>query len=540
MQNSLITIVPPLLVLILAFTTHKILFSLFSGIIFGSFIYNNFAIIPSIKNIFSTIWKTTEFENLTSFASFAQSNNLLLFIFLITLGSIITLMDYSGGSKAFQTFMQKKIKTPKGAQTAAMLISNFFFLDDYFSCVTVGSIMYPITDKFKIARAKLAFLVNSLAPTLAVIIPISSWSAAISLNISNAGVSAIANNNPLILADPFFLYLSVIPFVFYSFIMIPSVWFIVKNKISFGIINKHENIAKQTGNIFGGKKDLIKKQKIIINKSVQMIDFLFPLILLISSIITLIFYTGNFKYFGGTNSLINTIQQSKPVLSLMLGTLITLISSIIFSIIRKVIKIKDIYHILMEGVNLLGPSIFILILAWSFTTILNEQLLTGNYLASLSIKYVNIKLLPLLFYVITTLTAIAIGSAWGAMAIMIPISINMLTSFSNLAQPIPVELLPMIYPILGAILSGSVSGNHISPTSDTMVMSAKSCGINHMDHVKSQQAYSFPAITSTAIAFLISGILIGTISINMVMLISLACGLLINFSVLFFRNRSKY
>lgn len=538
MQNSLITILPPLLVLALAFATHKILFSLFSGIILGSLIYNDFAIIASAKNIVSTIWETTELESLTSLDSFTHSGNILLFIFLISLGTIITLMSYSGGSRAFQELMQKKIKTQDGAQTATMLLSNMFFLDDYFSCVTLGSIMHPITDKFKIARAKLAFLVNSLAPTLAAIIPLSSWSAAIALNIGNAGISDIISENQLVISDPFYLYLSIIPFTFYSLIMIPSVWFIVKNNISFGLMNKHEKIASKTGNLFGGKKEITKKEKLSNNKNATISAFLFPIISLISLIIILLLYTGNFYLLGGSSSFIEALKQGNPELSLMLGTIISLVISIIFLIIRKIIKIKDLAPIILEGINLLGPSIILLILAWSLTDVLNNQLLTGKYLASLFTKYVNIKLLPLLFYAITTLTSIAIGSAWGAMAIMIPISINMLVSFSGIQQPIPVNLLPMIYPLLGAILSGSVSGNHLSPSSDTMLMSSSSCKINHMDHVRSQHTYSFPAVISTAIAFLIAGILVGTVSIKLVMLISLSSGLLINLSFLKFCNKN--
>lgn len=537
MQNSLITVLPPIIVLVLAFITHRILFSLAVGILTGTLIANDFAIIPAIKNAIITVWNTTQIGQIKSVESFFQSENMMFFVFLIILGAIITLMTYSGGATAYRNFVRKKIKTKKGAQASSLILSCFFFLDDYFGCVTVGSVMHPLTDKFKIAKTKIAFLVNSMAPTLAIIIPISSWSAAIVMNISNAGVSDIIKNKPVIFADPFYLYLAVIPFIFYSFIMISSTWFIVFSNISFGLMKKHESIAEKTGNLFAGKKSIVQDIKTSKHSKQKMIDFLLPISLIISSIFLLILYTGNYHLLGGTNDFVTAIQTGNPIVALLVGSIFTLVVSILFFILKKTIKINDIFHILSGGINLLGSSIILLILAWSFTDIINVQLMTGHYLASVFIKYVSIKLLPLLFFFITSLTAVAIGSAWGSMAIMIPISIQMLASFSTGNTLIPVESVPMIYPLLGAILSGAVTGNHLSPTSDTMVMSARSCGAHHMDHVRTQHTYSIPAVFSTAITFLLAGILIVSYPIKIVLPICFASGILLNFGILVLRNK---
>ncbi len=537
MQNSLITVLPPIIVLVLAFITHRILFSLCIGIITGTLIANDFAIIPAIKNAINTVWNTTQLGQVTSIKSFFNSNNMMFFVFLLVLGSIITLMTYSGGATAYRNFVRKKIKTKKGAQASSLILSCFFFLDDYFGCVTVGSVMHPLTDKFKIAKTKIAFLVNSMAPTLAIIIPISSWSAAIVMNISNAGVSDILKTKPLIIADPFYLYLAVIPFIFYSFIMISSTWFIVSKDISFGLMKKHEAIATKTGNLFAGKKPIVQNTKTSKSSKQKMIDFLLPISLVISSIFLLILYTGNYHLLGGTNNFVTAIKTGNPVAALLVGSTFTLIVSLLFFILKKTIKIKDVSHILSGGVKLLGSSIILLILAWSFTDILNLQLMTGHYLASVFIKYVSIKLLPLLFFFITSLTAVAIGSAWGSMAIMIPISIQMLASFATGNTLIPVASVPMIYPLLGAILSGAVTGNHLSPTSDTMVMSARSTGAHHMDHVRTQHTYSFPAVFSTAMTFLLSGILIVSYPVKIVLPICFVFGILLNFRILILRNK---
>ncbi len=539
MQNNFITLLPPILVIILAYLTHRVVLSLFTGLFVSSLIYNNFAILASIKNVFKTIWDTSEIGNLTSFSNFLESTTILLFLFLIILGIIISLLTYSGSTQAFQTYVNKKIKTAKMAQFASMLISNLFAIDDYFICVSVGAIMHPVTDKLRIARIKLAFIVNSLASTLAVILPISSWSATITLNISNSNVSNLPKNNPIIISDPFYLYLSVIPFIFYSFIVISGVWFIIKNDISFGPLKKHETIAKETGNLFGGRKIEEKKIKRSNNKKSHIIDFILPISLLISSIIIFILYTGNYYMLGGSNDLLKAIQEGNPVLSLILGCSLTLIFTIIFLITKKSIQIKDLPYIFWDGIMFLAPSICVLLLAWSFAHILNYQLLTGNFLASLLIKYVNIKILPVLFFIISLLTSVGISSAWGTMAIMIPIAINMLASFSNMPQPIPVSLVPMIYPVLGAILSGAVAGNHMAPVSDTIITTSRSCKIPFIDLVKAQNICTIPPLIATAFAFLIAGFLVNVFPPKIIFVVSLSSGVILNFLILKFKNKNK-
>ncbi|MBU4269836.1 hypothetical protein KJ644_02690 [Candidatus Dependentiae bacterium] len=540
MQNSIITLLPPIIVITLAFFTHRIISSLVIGLLTASLIYNNFAIIDSIKNVIKVIWDTSQLQNLTSINGLFESNSILLFLFLIILGILITLLSHSGGSQAFQNYINKKIKTSQGAQMASLLLSKLFSIDDSFSCVSVGSIMRPITDKFKVSRTKLAFLINSLAPALAVLIPISSWSAIIILNINNAKISDILKTKPLIYCDPFYLYLGVIPFTFYSIITILSSWFIIKKNISFGILKKHETIANSTGNLFGGKEpDKIKDQELTTPENqAHIFDFIFPIISLISSIVIFMLYTGKFFLFGGSNNFIAAIKDSHPVLALMLGSLFTLLLTLILLKIRKTIKLKNLGLITYEGAMLLAPAIITLILAWSFSEILNSQLLTGKYLASVLLKYVNLKFLPLMMLLITTIISIGIGSAWGAMAIMIPIAVNMLASFTNIESPIPVQQLPMIYPLLGAILSGAVSGNHLSPTSDTIIISSRSCGIKLIDLVKAQAAYSFPVLFSSAIAFLLSGLIIEITPLPLVFAISLFSGLFTNFIILKIRNKN--
>lgn len=537
MQNSLITLLPPLIVITVAFLTQKIILSLFIGIISGTLIANDFAIIPAIKNAMLTIWNTTEIGNIKNIKTFFESSNIILLLFLLVLGIIISLLTYSGSANAYRNFIEKRIKTKKGICISSLILSKFFFLDDHFSCVTVGSVMYPLTDKFKIAKVKIAYLVNTLAPTLAIITPISSWCAAIVLNIQNAGVSDILKDKPTIFADPFFLYLGVVPFIFYSFITIISTWFITLKNISFGQMKKQENIAEKTGNLFCGKKAIKQNLKVNKNSSKSLIDFLLPLGLLITSITFLILYTGNYHLFGGTNNFIMALQKGSPITSLFLGSLGTLIFTTIMYLIEKKIKTKDLGHIIGEGINLLAPSLIILVLAWALTNVLNTQLMTGHYLAQLFVKYASIQLLPFLFFFVTMLTAIAIASAWGAMAIMIPIGIQMLASFVNIPTPIDINAIPMIYPLLGAILSGAVSANHISPISDTVVITSRSTGAYYIDHVKTLHTYIMPAIISTAISFLIAGLLIKPIGLKISLLISISVGILLNLSILIIRNK---
>ncbi len=539
MQNSWIVLLPPILVLILAFSTHRVIFSLLCGITTASLIFNNFSITQSLKSIFNSIANSSEISSITTWNNFINNWALFMGLFLVLLGVIIVLVNHSGGAYAYSNFIKKKLKTSKNIQTASLILSMLFFLDDYFGSLTVGSIMHPLTDKFKISRTKVAFLANAMAGSLCIIFPISSWAATIIMQLNKSGVSDTTLKGTYVLADPFLTYINTIPFVFYPLIMIFSAWFIVRKNISIGLMKKQEQIAIKTGNLFGGKKPIAKKIKDINAKNktnAKMLDFLMPIITLITTIIIAILYTGDFYLLGGNNNIMSTIVNAKIASALFMGGLITTIFTFTLLILRKKITLREVPSILYDGIKLMGPSVLVLLFAWSFSNMLKDDLLTGQYLANLLLGHISIKLLPFLFFIVSIITTATMGTAWGCLAILIPIAIPTIISLLQLSIPVNINDLNILFPTLGAILSGSVCGNHMSPVSDVTIMSAASSGAYHMDHVRTQHSYAIPVLISSGISFIVSGFLIDTVGLLINFAISFGLGITLNFGYLYLRN----
>ena len=507
MQNSWLSLVPPLIVLVAAFWTRHIHFSLMCGIISAALIFTNFSIGKSFSIISYRLWENTELGTLQSWETFWNNWNLFVCIFLGILGIIIALLAQSGGAFAYRNFAKKHIKNRQSAETASLLLSSCLFIDDYFNALTVGTVMHPITDEYNIPRVKLAFLVDSMSAPLSILIPISSWVAAIVLQLRETGISLHKEANTLILGDPFFIYLQSIPFIFYSFIVIAGAWIIVRRNISFGLMGQQELIAQKTNNLFGGKEATpspLREKRIAKNQS-SMYDFLFPVIGLVLSIFIALLSSGDYFLLGGTNSFLAALQNSSAARALFIGSSITLLSSFAYFLYKDKVDVKEIPRLSVEGLKMMGPSILILLLSWTLGNLLREDLLTGQYLAHQLIGTLDIKLFPLMFFLAATATSFTIGSSWGTIAILFPIAIPMIPSFLQLPIPTPIAQLPMLFPTIGAILSGSVVGDHISPISDTTIMSSTSTGSHHIDHVATQMTYATPLFFSSALSFLIVG-----------------------------------
>jgi len=479
MINTWAVIVPPILVLILAFATHRVITSLLIGVLTSALIANNFYVFPSITTSINRLW-----------GEVSDISNLFIFIFLFCVGIIIVLINQTGGTKAYAEFVRKKLKSKKSAEISSVILSLFFFIDEYLNIITVGSVMKPLTDKFKIARTKLAFLVKALAAPLCIIAPISSWGAFIIGQLGNSGVSKNISPETTIIASPLNLFVQTIPFSFYTLTMIASVYFIVMRKISFGLMKEHEQIASKTENLFGGKKPKNISKDVVV-KDAHMYDFLFPIIFLVGSCFIALFFT-----------------DFVPQPALFFGGTITLIATILFLLFRKKIRIKEIMPYGKNGINLMLASVITVTIAWTFSDVITLDLHTGEYLASKLTGIISPMMLPIIFFIASTITALATCSAWGSIAILIPIAIQMLLSLKNIPGPIVMEVIPVIFPTISAILSGAVAGNQLSPVSDITVMTVTSTGAYHMDHVKTQLEYILIVIFSAAISFLMSGILI--------------------------------
>jgi tetracycline resistance efflux pump len=510
MQGSWPVVIPPIIVIFSSYLTRRVAFSISIGILSGFLILHDFCISKALPAMAVKIWETMQINEMSSWGTFCNANELLIILFTLVLGILIEILRHSGGVYAYLNFTMKFLKEAKHAEMASLSLSSLFFLDDYFSGVTVGAVMYAITDYFKIARAKLGLLVSIMASSLVVIFPITCWTAIIMGQFDQSGISSESLPNVFILSDSFFFYIGVIPFIFYAFIAVFSIWFLVLKRISFGLLKKHEKIAKETGDLFGGKQPPKKNLRDVSQETIaksSIFDFLFPLFLLIFLVFAGVLLSGDFVLFGGKNGLVAALQNGKTPISLFLSSVTTTIVSSIFLIARKKLHIREMGEICCDGISLMGSAIATLVLIWTFGSLLNNNLAIGKYLATLVVGKISVCFLPVMFFIVSAITAIAMGSAWGVMGIYIPIALPMLFSLINVDIPAMISVVPISLPLMGAIISGSVVGSHMSPISDTTLISSIGSGANHMDLIKIQQGFAFPCVVAAAISFLISGIL---------------------------------
>jgi len=497
MFPSWLVLLPPLLILIATVITKRLNISLILGLVAAAAIAGNFSFIKSGELLLQRL-----------FAQATDPENLYLYAFLIILGIIISLFEYTGAAMAFAYRLTKKLTTAKNTQTSALLLSTSLCIDDYLSCLTTGYVMRPLTDKFQIPRAKLAYLIHSLSGPLVILAPISSWIALITSQLENAGISPLVNSKTRIIADPFFIYLKSIPFIFYSIILIASVWLIVRRSISFGPMHKQEVIAQKTGNLFGGKKPIHAESFELQSSSSSMWDLIIPLVVLISCFIIGIEWVGGYSLLGGNYSFLEALQKNNRTgFVLFIASIITLGISLCMSFMRKTFSFSALKLITYNGFSMMRSSIVMVFLASTLGIMLREDLQTGAYLAQALYGTISIALLPLLFYIISIITALITGSAWGTIALMVPIAVQMITSL--LAIPLPANPMDVtiLFPVLGAIFSGAACGNHVSPIAETTIMSSNSAGCYILDHANTQFWYTLPVIISAAVSFLCCGLL---------------------------------
>lgn len=515
--------------------------SLSAGILLAALIVNNFAPIASIELIITTVWNNLDINKFFSSTQFWEAGNLFICIFLLALGIFITMLQVSGGAYAYSIFAKRKITSVKNAETASLILSSGLFVDDYLSSLTTGSVMYPLTDTKKIPRVKLAFLVDSMSGPLAILCPFSSWVAAIVGYLGQNGIHDHIKTTTLIFANPFTIFLNIIPFLFYSFILVASVWFIVRCRISFGLMKKFETIATTTGNLFGGaNKGAHTKKDIEHNPHhTTLLEFFLPIIVLLACVLSGILYSGKWWLFGGDNSILQAFQKASAAAGLFLGGNIAVVICTIFFVLRKRITVKQLPKVYLDGIKLMISAAAVLILAWTFGDFLRNQLHTGEYLASLMLNTVTITILPMLLFFVAFIIAFTIGSAWGTAAMMFPIVIPLVLSMVDAPLHPTLDQIPILLPVLGAVLSGCVAGNHVSPIADTTIMSCLSTGAKLKDHVHTQLQYALSGIIITGLAFLLSGILL-PYGLTITIVVPITIAIILNIITLWFlSNRCR-
>lgn len=508
---SWLSLIPPLLVFLLGFATKKIRSSLFVGVVAAAMIAMELNPMETLSIVGSRLWDNTGLWALASVETFPLAKNFFIVAFVLFLGILIEMIRQSNAVSAFVSFAKSSIRDKKAAETASLVLSHCLSIDDYLSSLTVGSVMRPITDKFRIPRVKLAFLADSMAAPLAMLTPVSSWAAAIIGFLTENGVAMVHEEGVLLLANPYSVYLNILPYLFYSITLVLSMWVIVRWGISFGTMHIHEQIAEQTGNVCGGKECPLKAQDEEMgnkSKSSTMLDFMMPIGSLLFATFFFLLYLGGYHLMGGENTLLETVQASPISQVLFSAGLASFALSTAYYIATRKFTLKALLKVCYDGVVLMLPVSVILVLAWTLGGLLREDLRTGEWLASLFAGAVPITFLPLILFWNATLISLALGSSWATAAILFPIAIPMVMSLVNVEAPAQMEQLPILFPIFGAILSGAVCGDHISLISDTTIMATTSSACDYLDHVKTQWVYSIPIFFGSSLGFVACGFLL--------------------------------
>ena len=471
-QQSFWSLIPPIIAIILALVTKEVYSSLFIGILTGSLLYSGFNFEGTMTHVFSD----------GIIASLSDSWNVGILIFLVILGTIVQLMNRTGGSAAFGNWATRRIQTREGAQLATIGLGVLIFIDDYFNCLTVGSVMRPVTDKYKVSRAKLAYLIDATAAPVCIIAPISSWAAAVS--------GFVEGENGLA------LFIKTIPYNYYALLTIAMMVMIVLMHINYGPMAEHEYNATEKGDIYTTPDRPYANAEDESQGKVGIVaDMLVPIFSLIICCVIGMIYTGGF--FSGTN-FIDAFAGSDASVGLVLGSFCALIITMVYYLIRNSLSFEEMMGCLPDGFKQMVPAILILTLAWtlnSTTASLGAKEFVAGIIANNAAGFANF--LPAIIFLIAVGLSFATGTSWGTFGILIPIVVACF-------QTTDPQLMIIA---MSACMAGSVCGDHCSPISDTTIMSSAGAQCNHINHVSTQMPYALTCAAVSAVTYIIAGLI---------------------------------
>lgn len=487
MTETWVILVPPVLVLLCASITRRVVLSLSLGIFSAGLIAYDFNINASLLGIVKRL-----------VIEAVSIDHLYTFGFLSILGMLIQLMTQTGGVNAYTHFIRTYLQDARSTQLASLLLSTTFFIDDYLNSLTVGSIMRPLIDYFKVPRVKFAFLLAAMSAPLCVIIPATSWIAMIIAQLQVSGISQQGSDyNPVIIEDPFNVYLHMLPYFFYPFFIIMAAFFIVYFRLSFGPMHTYEDSIAHDN------------KTTVIDKTIQgkggIADFFIPLGIFMGSLGGLLLFSGSFYWFGGKNTLVLALQNAQGIWAIFWAASIALVISFPLFLLHNKIACSILPTIISDGFLLMKNSLIILLLAWTLSSLLKNDLHLGEYFAYLLVGSVPFWLLPLMIFITSLLISASTGSAWGTIAVMFPIIIPMLVALGGISLPSMYTVI-VLFPSLGAIISGAIAGGHVSPIADSAVIVATGAGVSPLDHIRTQIWYVIPVLIGSCAAFFIAGL----------------------------------
>lgn len=465
MGTTIWALIPPALAIIISLITKEVNLSLVIGIVVGCGLYCSF-------NPFTTV--TTMFDIMSA----KVYGNMGVLLFIILLGMIVHLMNMSGATSEYAKWASKKIKTRKQSLIATMLLGIIIFVDDYFNCLTVGTVMRPITDKNKVSREKLAYIIDSTAAPVCIIAPISSWAAAVS--------SSLPDGSSI---DGFQLFMKTIFCNYYSWLSLGMILLTVLFNADFGKMREFEKKAIE------GELNLSTDENVDTKNNGKVVDLILPVVFLIAFSIISMLYTGGM--FEGNVSLGDAFANCDAILGLAMGAVYSVVFVALLYLPRKIVTPKEFLYGLVQGFINMVPATLILTFAWTLSGICGADYLNaGGFVASVVEKYsIPLNMMPAIFFVVALLLAFSTGTSWGTFAILLPITVSV---FGD-------QMLPLTAITTAAVLGGAVCGDHISPISDTTILSSAGAECSHINHVDTQMQYGIVVAIISAISYAVSG-----------------------------------
>ena len=465
------SLVPPIVAIALALITKEVYSSLFVGILIGGLLYAGGNPEGTVLHVFS--------DGIVSVLS--DSSNVGILIFLVILGSIVAMMNKAGGSAAFGRWASSKIKTPAGAQLATIALGVLIFIDDYFNCLTVGSVMRPVTDKQNVSRAKLAYLIDATAAPVCIIAPISSWAAAVAGFVEGE--------------DGFSLFIRAIPYNYYALLTIVMMVGMVLMHEEYGPMALHEANARK-GDLFttgNHPYEAMDEEAAAAGDNGHVMDLVIPIFSLIICCVIGMIYTGGF--FEGAD-FVTAFSQSDASVGLALGGFFGMVITVVLYMIRRVMKFRDLMACLPEGFKAMVPAILILTFAWSLKA-MTDSLGAKEYVAALVKASAGtfVSLLPAIIFLVGCFLAFATGTSWGTFGILIPIVVDAFSATDPQLMIIAIS----------ACMAGAVCGDHCSPISDTTIMASAGAQCEHVNHVSTQLPYAITAAAVSCVSYIVAG-----------------------------------
>lgn len=479
MEGTFWAFMPAIIAIVLALATKQVYVSLFFGIFVGAMMYAGGNPLKALFTLFQVM-------------SEKVGANTPIIVFLVVLGILVVLMQKSGGARAYGEWAGKRIKTRGGALAATAGLGCLIFVDDYFNCLTVGSVMRPVTDRFGIARSKLAYVIDATAAPICIIAPISSWAAAVAGELEGDGLV---------------VFMRTIPFNVYALLTIMMVFTLCFISFDFGKMKRNDAIAAQTGDVYAGvAPDSSEEGAITVNPKGKVRHLLIPVAILIACCVGGMLYTG-FFYNWETGAIGRELQSANVIeafsncdagMSLAIGSTVALFIIAAYYMISRVVTFKEVTGSFTDGFKAMVPAILILTLAWSISGIMGAK---GGYLDAQAFVQSNLAgssfpqfLFPAIFFVLAGLIAFSTGTSWGTFGVLVPIAVTILGGSGTLA-----------YLTVSATLGGAVFGDHISPISDTTILASAGAQCNHIEHVNTQLPYAALVASISAVSYLIAG-----------------------------------